>query len=78
MGLLMFYGLAGLSIVGAIVHASPRIPLLPIGVQFLSVTITSAYTYGTVRFRAPAEPALCVLGAIGLVPVVRARVDGWP
>ena len=62
MGLLMFYGLAGLSIVGAISMRRRRIPLLPIGVQFLGVTITAAYTYGTVRFRAPAEPALCVLG----------------
>jgi Dolichyl-phosphate-mannose-protein mannosyltransferase len=70
MGLLMFYGLAGLSIVGAVSMRRRRIPLLPVGVQFLSVTVTSAYTYGTVRFRAPAEPALCVLGAIGLVPVV--------
>jgi 4-amino-4-deoxy-L-arabinose transferase-like glycosyltransferase len=69
MGLLMYYGLAGLSIVGAVSMRRRRIPLMPLGVQFLSVTITSAYTYGTVRFRAPAEPALCVLGAVGLVPV---------
>ncbi len=69
MGLLMFYGLAGLSIVGAVSMRRRRVPLLPLGVQFLSVTITAAYTYGTIRFRAPAEPALCVLGAVGLVPV---------
>ncbi|MEP7202167.1 MAG: glycosyltransferase family 39 protein [Ilumatobacteraceae bacterium] len=76
MGLLMFYGLAGLSVVAAISMRRRRIPMLPVGVQFLSVTITSAYTYGTVRFRAPAEPALCVLGAIGLVPVV-AHARRW-
>ena len=70
MGLMMFYGLAGLSIVGVVSMRRRRIPLLPLGVQFLSVSITSAYTYGSVRFRAPAEPALCVLGAVGLVPVV--------
>nr|MDP9465182.1 glycosyltransferase family 39 protein [Actinomycetota bacterium] len=70
MGLLKFYGLAGLSITGAVSMRRRRIPLLPLGVQFLSVSITSAYTYGSVRFRAPAEPALCVLGAVGLVPVV--------
>jgi 4-amino-4-deoxy-L-arabinose transferase-like glycosyltransferase len=70
MGLMMFYGLAGLSMVGAVSMRRRRVPLLPLGVQFLSVTITSAYTYGSVRFRAPAEPALCVLGAVGLVPVV--------
>jgi hypothetical protein len=70
MGLMMFYGLAGLSVVGAVSMRRKRIPLMPLGVQFLSVTITSAYTYGSVRFRAPAETALCVLGAVGLVPVV--------
>ncbi|MGZ4740783.1 MAG: glycosyltransferase family 39 protein, partial [Ilumatobacteraceae bacterium] len=70
MGLLTFYGLAGLSVVGAVSMHRRRIPLLPLGVQFLSVTITAAYTYGTIRFRAPAEPALCALGAVGLVPVL--------
>ncbi len=70
MGLMMFYGLAGLSVVGAVSMRRRRIPLLPLGVQFLTVTITSAYTYGSVRFRAPAEISLCVLGAVGLVPVV--------
>ena len=76
MGLLMFYGLAVLSGAGAIWMRRRKIPLLPIAVQFLTVTITSAYTYGTVRFRAPAEPALCVLGAAGLVTVV-ARAERW-
>ena len=66
MGLLMFYGLAGLSIVGVVSMRRRRIPVLPLVVPFVAVTITSAYTYGTVRFRAPAEPALCVLGAVGL------------
>jgi Dolichyl-phosphate-mannose-protein mannosyltransferase len=70
MGLMMFYGLAGLSVVGAVSMRRRRVPLMPLGVQFLSVTITSAYTYGSVRFRAPAETSLCVLGAVGLVPVV--------
>src|SRR5258706_2990895 len=75
-GLLLFYGLSGLSVVGVVSMRRRRIPVLPIGVQFLSVTITAAYTYGTVRFRAPAEPALCVLGAVGLVPVL-ARARRW-
>ena len=70
LGLMMFYSLASLSVVGVVSMRRRRIPLLPLGVQFLSVTVTSAYTYGSVRFRAPAEPALCVLGAVGLVPVV--------
>ncbi|HSB86859.1 MAG TPA: glycosyltransferase family 39 protein, partial [Ilumatobacteraceae bacterium] len=76
MGLMMFYGLAALSLVGAASMRRRKVPVLPLGVQFLSVTITAAYTYGTIRFRAPAEPALCVLGAVGLVPVV-ARARSW-
>lgn len=75
-GLMMFYGLAALSVVGAVSMRRRKLPLLPLGVQFLSVTITAAYTYGTIRFRAPAEPALCVLGAVGLLPVV-ASVRRW-
>src|SRR3954467_6238685 len=64
LGLLMFYGLSAVSIVGVVSMRRRRLPLLPVGGQFLSVPITSAYTYGTVRFRAPAEPALCALGAV--------------
>ena len=35
MGLMMFYGLAGLSVVGAVSMRRRRIPLMPLGVQFL-------------------------------------------
>ena len=35
--------------------------VLPLAVQFASVTLTAAYAYGTTRFRVPAEPALCIL-----------------
>lgn len=69
-GLLMYYGLGVLSVVGVVSLRRRKVPVLPIGVQFLTVTITAAYTYGTIRFRAPAEPALCALGAVGLVPVL--------
>ena len=44
--------------------------LLPLGAQFAAVTITAAFAYGTIRFRAPAELALCILAAVGAVPLV--------
>jgi 4-amino-4-deoxy-L-arabinose transferase-like glycosyltransferase len=75
-GLLMFYGLAALSVVGVISLRRRRQPILPIAAQFLAVTVTAVYAYGTVRFRAPAEPALCVLAAAGLVPLAR-RAKRW-
>lgn len=73
LGLLMYYALAGLSLVGAF---SIRRRLWPIASQFVAVTITAAYTYGTIRFRAPVEPLLCVLGAFGTV-IVTKRLITW-
>jgi 4-amino-4-deoxy-L-arabinose transferase-like glycosyltransferase len=76
LGLGMYYGLAALSVVGVRSLRSRGVLVWPLLVQFLAVIITSAYTYGTIRFRAPAEPMLCVLGAAGAVPVLR-RVRAW-
>jgi 4-amino-4-deoxy-L-arabinose transferase-like glycosyltransferase len=42
----------------------------PLIVQFVSVTLTALYAYGTIRFRAPAEPMICVLAAVGVAPWV--------
>ncbi len=50
--------------------------LLPLGAQFLSVTFTALYAYGTVRFRAPVEPVLCILAGVALVPLLP-RLRRW-
>lgn len=73
LGLLMYYALAGLGVVGAF---SIRKRLWPVAAQFVAVTITAAVTYGTIRFRAPVEPLLCVLGAIGAV-ILGKRLIAW-
>ncbi len=73
LGLLMFYGLAILSAIGGF---SIRKRVWPMASQFVAVTITAAYTYGTIRFRAPAEPMLCVLGAFGAL-IVAKRASIW-
>jgi hypothetical protein len=44
--------------------ARPRLAVLLVPV--LMVTVVAALTYGSVRFRAAAEPSLLVLGALGL------------
>ena len=69
-GLFMYYGLAALTLVGVRNLRRRRVGLIPFASLFISVTITAAYAYGTTRFRIPAEPALCVLAAVGIFPIV--------
>ncbi len=75
-GLVMYFALAASSVAGAIMLRRRRVRLLPLGAQALSVTITAAYAYGTVRFRAPMEPVLCILAAVAAVPVL-SRAWKW-
>ena len=66
-----YYALAGASVIGVRRLRKRGVSLLPIAAQFLAVTITAAYAYGTTRFRAPAELGLCVLAAVGVAPWAR-------
>jgi 4-amino-4-deoxy-L-arabinose transferase-like glycosyltransferase len=70
LGLGMYYVLAAGAIAGAVMLRRRRVPLLPLGAQVLSVTLTAAYAYGTVRFRAPVEPVLCILAGVAAVPLL--------
>jgi len=73
-GLFMYYALVVASVAGAFALRRRRVRLLPLASLIIGVTLTAAYAYGTTRFRVPAEPVLCILGAIGLLPVIdRAR-----
>ena len=69
-GLFMYYGLAAAAIYGAYLVRKRRAGLLPLGALFINVTLTAMYAYGTTRFRVPAEPALCVLAAVGIFPLL--------
>jgi len=76
LGLGMYYVLAAGAIAGAVMLRRRRMPLLPLGAQVVSVTLTAAYAYGTVRFRAPVEPVLCILAGVAAVPLL-ARAWKW-
>ncbi len=71
--LAMYYPLMALAVVGAVAHRRARGWLLPLLVPFAGVTFVALYAYGNTRFRAPAEPVLCVLAAMGLA-VLAARM----
>ncbi|MEZ5216609.1 MAG: glycosyltransferase family 39 protein [Ilumatobacteraceae bacterium] len=75
-GLLSYYALVPFAVFGLVRLRRRGRPTLPLVAQFVSVTITAAYAYGTVRFRAPAEAALVILAGIGLVPLA-GRASRW-
>jgi hypothetical protein len=67
LGLVMVYGLAALSAVAAVLlrrRGGP--PALPCLAMAAAVSVTAVLTYGTSRFRAPADVGLVVLGAAGV------------
>jgi 4-amino-4-deoxy-L-arabinose transferase-like glycosyltransferase len=68
-GLVAFYPLVLLALGGIVVARRARTAVWPLLVPIVIVTVASALTYGQTRFRAPAEPSLVVLGAVGLAAV---------
>ncbi len=69
-GLGYYYALVGASALGVIRLRRARRRMWPLIAQIVSVTVTAAYAYGTTRFRAPAEPVLCLLAAVGITPLL--------
>lgn len=65
-GLVVFWLLVPAAIMGAIRMRQRRIPLLPLLASPAIVVIATTLTYGQTRFRAPAEPALVILAAVGI------------
>lgn len=76
-GLVMYYGLVVGSTIGVVSLRRRGRPLLPLVAQFVSVTLTAAYAYGTTRFRVPAEPVLCILAAAGFVTIAPRLRRRW-
>jgi hypothetical protein len=71
-GLALFYPLMALAVGGTVVLARRRQPLLPLLVPVGIVTLAAVTAFGQSRYRAPAEPLLMVLAAVGGVTLV-----GW-
>jgi 4-amino-4-deoxy-L-arabinose transferase-like glycosyltransferase len=69
-GLAMFYPLMLLALGGTVVLARRREPLLPLLVPVGIVTLAAVTAFGQSRYRAPAEPLLMVLAAVGVFALV--------
>ncbi|MEZ5208380.1 MAG: glycosyltransferase family 39 protein [Acidimicrobiales bacterium] len=66
LGVLTWWALAPLSVVGAVALRRRRVPIWPLVSSVVVVTITLIAFYGIVRFRLPADLAATVLGAVGI------------
>jgi 4-amino-4-deoxy-L-arabinose transferase-like glycosyltransferase len=65
-GWAMFWPLLGLAIAGVVILRRRDVPLFPLVVPLLLVTLVAAAFYGLIRFRVPAEPPIVVLAAVAL------------
>jgi 4-amino-4-deoxy-L-arabinose transferase-like glycosyltransferase len=64
-GLGLYYLTAGAAVAGVVALRRWGVPSFPLTASIVSVAFTVVLFYGTTRFRAPAEPGLVLLGAVG-------------
>jgi hypothetical protein len=70
-GTVLGWCLLGLAVGGLAVLLRRRLPVWPLVAPIVSTVVVAALTYGQQRFRAGAEPSLCVLAAVAVTFVVR-------
>jgi hypothetical protein len=66
-GMAMYYVLLVLAVAGALLLRRRRVVFWPLVVLAVFVTVMSAVSYGTIRFRIPAEVSIVVLASVTLV-----------
>lgn len=72
-GMWSFYALALASIAGLVVLGRRGVPRYPLIAPMVTVIVAAAMTFGATRYRAAAEPLLCVLAAVAIVALVDHR-----
>jgi 4-amino-4-deoxy-L-arabinose transferase-like glycosyltransferase len=74
-GLGLYYAFVAAGVAGLVWLRRRGIPSFPLVVWLLNVAITVVAFYGSTRFRAPAEPAIVILAAVGFEAALR---RWWP
>lgn len=78
-GLVMYYPLVVLAVVGAVaLGRRDRGGLATLVAVLAVVTLMSAVAYGSTRFRFAAEPVLVLLGAVGITAILERRWSTGP
>ena len=70
-GMWSYWALALLSIPGFVVLGRRKVVRYPLLAPMATVVLAAAMTFGATRYRAAAEPMLCVLAAVALVAAVQ-------
>jgi 4-amino-4-deoxy-L-arabinose transferase-like glycosyltransferase len=70
-----YWLLVPVAVAGAVVLRRRSVPLVPMGVMALLVTVASMYAYGVTRFRVPAEVAILILAGVALDAAARAVAE---
>ncbi|HEX4902328.1 MAG TPA: glycosyltransferase family 39 protein [Acidimicrobiales bacterium] len=70
LGMGAWYAVALVGLAGFVVLGRARMVRYPLAAPLLTVVLASVATYGTSRFRASAEPVVCVLAGVALVQLV--------
>ena len=79
LGLVQSYVLMALTPVGLLVLRRLRIPVLPLVLTIVVVTLAAATSFGVIRYRITAEPTLCLAAAIAVdAGIRRVRVRPAP
>ena len=74
-GMWMFYVLAVASMAGFVVLGRRRVIRYPLVGPVVTVAVAAAMTFGATRYRAAAEPILCILAAVAFVALARWRTQ---
>lgn len=80
-GVLMFYALVPLSVVGLVELRKRKLPISPLVAMAISATLIAATSMGITRYRIALDLALVIAGAVGIDVVARwwkARVSSSP
>jgi 4-amino-4-deoxy-L-arabinose transferase-like glycosyltransferase len=75
LALVSYYALVPFAVGGVIVLRRRRQPISPLVGMAVMITVTAAWTFGTTRYRIPADVALVVGAAVGAEALLRRR---WP
>lgn len=77
LGVAMLYVLVALAVIGGVASRRRKLPIWPLVVPIVVVTMVTLLIGGVTRYRAAAEPSLIVLAALGIVALL-ARRDPAP
>jgi hypothetical protein len=72
-GMLMYYELIPLSVLGAMVLRRQGTTIVPFVGLLAMVTVTALVAIGLTRYRVPIDLVLCLLGAVGIDALLRRR-----